>query len=96
MVRSVFRTFFVFAGLAGWDIFLQYNHPGADALHSKLVISLYVIVESFLYGTVFAGLHLAVGRHIRYLYIPIYWCIVAVELIETFINLHFGMTIKGE
>ena len=45
IVSSVIKTFCVFAFLAGWDIFLQYNHPGSDALHPKWMISAYIMLE---------------------------------------------------
>ena len=36
-----------------------------------------------------------VGRYIRYLYVPVFVLAVTLELIETFINSLFSMTIKG-
>lgn len=93
---SAIKTFVVFACLAGWDIFLQYNHSGSDALHPKWMIAAYIMLESILYGAAFAGLHLMVGRYIRCLYVSVFVLAVTFELIETFINSLFSMTIKGE
>ena len=96
MIRMVLRTFLVFSLLAGWDMFLLYHHPGADALHSKPVIAAYVIFEAVLYGMVFAGLGCMLGRRMKWVLVPVFWAILLFEFIETFVNAKFGMTIGGE
>ena len=96
MIRMVFKTFLVFSLLAAWDMFLLYHHPGADALHSRPVIAAYIIFEAVLYGMVFAGLGCMLGRRMKWVLAPVFWAILVFELIETFVNAKFGMTIGGE